>query len=686
MSQGKNSQSDRPVGHNDSDVTKDSSSPHTRDAVDPQSSVDPVHPEPLVEPASSANRPPSSAAPVSPSPSQGYATTPDEGAPEQATAPATTLVAKVDEQTHAESSVISGGAAAPATTNGTVANGPGTPTEKSFGRSVAPLVFWPSVAIVAIFAAFAIIAPDTAEALFNSLQKTVINSFSWYYVLIAAGFVVFALYVGFSKFGDIKLGKDDDEPEFSNLSWLSLLFAAGMGIGLVFYGLSEPLSHLANPKPGTTGTPEALASAAMRQTYLHWGVHAWAIYVVVGLALAYAIHRRGRPISVRWALEPLFGDRVKGRLGDVIDVTALVGTIFGVATSLGLGVMQISSGLDSIDLATPSTGLQVILIVVITCFVIYSVVSGVTKGMKILSNINLILAGAVLVFILVAGPSIFLLREFVQSIGSYLQNFVGMSFSVSAFQGEEGELWQASWTTFYWGWWMSWAPFVGVFIARISRGRTVRQFVTGVLLVPTLLTFLWFSVIGGTGIYMQLNGKADLIGPDGSVDIEGSLFAMLDHIPGGGVLTVGFLILIAVFFITSADSGSLVMAMIASGGQVEPKRWLRVSFAVLSSLLAIALLLGGGLNAIKTAAILIALPFSVVMLLMCWSTITAFGRETRAYERAQRAAFRDHIGEYYGLEVEHPRRKPLAPRIRLPHFRKPSGKVPTQGTQKVQKK
>ncbi len=543
--------------------------------------------------------------------------------------------------------------------------------------SVAKKVFWPAAVVVLVFVAFAVIVPDTAEAFFAAIQTSVINGFSWYYVLIAAGFVVFSLYVGFSKYGDIKLGKDDDEPEFSNLSWLSLLFAAGMGIGLVFYGLSEPLSHFASPRPGVVGTSEELAQYSLSQTYLHWGVHAWSIYVVVGLALAYAIHRRGRPISIRWALEPLLGARVRGRLGDVVDVIALVGTIFGVATSLGLGVLQISSGLEAIDLVQASSALNVILIVVITGFVLFSAVTGVDRGMKWLSNINLSLAAVLAMSILIMGPSLFLMREFVQSIGNYLQNFVGMSFTVSAFQGQFGEIWQGTWTTFYWGWWMSWAPFVGVFIARISKGRTVRQFVTGVLLVPTLVTFLWFSIVGGTGIYMQLNKTANFIGDDGSIDIEASLFTMLDHLPASSLLTVGFLILIAVFFITSADSGALVMAMIASGGQSEPKTWLRVAFACLSSALAIALLLAGGLNALKTAAILIALPFSFVMLAMCWSTIIAFSREQRTYAKAQRAAFRSHIGDYYGLEVEAPTERMVGPKLRWPIKLKPKTKSQT---------
>lgn len=498
------------------------------------------------------------------------------------------------------------------------------------------------------------IAPDTAEALFSGIQSTIVGYFNWYYVLLATALVIFCLWLGFGKFGDIKLGKDDDEPEFSLGSWFSLLFAAGMGIGLVFYGVSEPLSHFASPKPGTTGTPGELAQHALSQTFLHWGVHAWSIYVVIGLALAYAIHRRGRPVSIRWTLEPLLGKRVRGGLGNLIDVIALVGTIFGVATSLGLGVLQISAGLESAGLITSSMFIDLVIIAVITCFVLFSVLSGVGKGMKWLSNTNLILAGIFVVFLLVVGPTQFLLRNFVQSTGNYLQDFVGMAFNVSAFAGAEGEAWQSTWTTFYWGWWMSWAPFVGIFIARISKGRTVRQFVAGVILVPTLVTLLWFSVLGGTALYSELSGQGGLVGPDGTVDASGALFAMLAQVPAGGLLTIGAILMIVIFFVTSADSGALVMGMIASGGDVEPKNWIRIFFTLATSLLASALLLSGGLEALKTAAIIIALPFSFVLILICWATYRAFSRESRAYDKAKRLAFVDHIGDFYGLEVEDP--------------------------------
>ncbi|WP_353807516.1 BCCT family transporter [Agromyces sp. SYSU T00194] len=515
-------------------------------------------------------------------------------------------------------------------------------------------VFWPAAVVVLLFSGFALLLPDAAEAAFGAVQTSIVNAFNWYYVLIAAFFVAFALFVGFSRYGSIRLGADDDKPEFSLGAWFSLLFAAGMGIGLVFYGASEPLSHFVSPRPGVSGTPEQLAQQALSQTYLHWGVHAWAIYVVVGLGLAYAIHRRKRPISIRWTLEPLLGKRVRGAWGNVIDVVALAGTLFGVATSLGLGVLQISAGLDFIGLAEPTEVSQVVIILVITVFVLASVLSGVTRGMKWLSSINLMLAGLLVLYMLTFGQTEFLLREFVQSIGAYIQNFVGLSFNVSAFQGAAGESWQASWTSFYWGWWISWAPFVGIFIARISRGRTVREFVAGVILVPTLIGMLWFSVLGGSALYIELTDPGALIGPEGTVDVEATLFHLLDFFPGTAFLTVGVILLISIFFITSSDSGALVMGMIATGGQINPRKWVRTFFTLITALLAISLLLAGGLVALQTAAIIIALPFSVVMLMMCWSTIIAFSRERRAYELARRAQFVDHIGEYYGLEVEQP--------------------------------
>ncbi|CAM3237674.1 Glycine betaine transporter BetL [Arthrobacter ulcerisalmonis] len=529
---------------------------------------------------------------------------------------------------------------------------PGHAPPGNGGSKLAPWVFWPAAAVILIFVLFATIFPSTATDAFGAIQTNVIKWFGWYYVAAIALFVAFALWIGLSRYGDIKLGKDEDEPEFSVMSWFALLFAAGMGIGLVFFGVAEPLNHFASPRPGVEGSPFALAQQALTQTYLHWGLHAWAIYVVVGVSIAYAVHRKGRPISIRWTLEPLLGKkRVTGGWGNLIDVVALVGTLFGVATSLGLGVLQISAGLDHANIVQATTMTQIGLILCIITLTIVSVVSGVGKGMKWLSNINLMLAAGLLLVVLFTGPTLFLLREFVQSIGNYLQNVVGLTFNTLAFSGAEGEAWQAAWTTFYWGWWISWAPFVGIFIARISKGRTVRQFVAGVLLVPTMVGFLWFAVLGGAAIHRELFGSGGLV-VDGAVDTEGALFSLLGDLPGGAVLTIGAIILIAIFFITSADSGALVMGMISTGGDVEPKNWLRIFWALAAAAAAIALLLADGLQAIQTAAILTAVPFSVVIILMCVATAKAFHLEHAALLRGQRKVARDQLTAHVTEHVQ----------------------------------
>jgi choline/glycine/proline betaine transport protein len=517
---------------------------------------------------------------------------------------------------------------------------------------VAPGVFYPAAAIIIVACVIAIAFPDqTGEAL-STVQTEIVAAFGWYYVLIVAGFVGFAIWMGVSRFGDITLGKDEDEPEFSLWAWFAMLFAAGMGIGLVFWGAAEPLTFFDSPKPGVEGSGSQLAQSAMSQTFLHWGLHAWAIYVVVGLALAYAIHRKGRSVSLRWILEPLLGDRVRGRLGDAIDVVAIVGTLFGVATSLGLGVQQISAGLVHLGVVDEAGNtLLVVLIVVITAVAIASVVSGVGKGIKWLSNANLVLAAVFLLAVLALGPTLFLLREWVQSIGVYFRDVLPMTFSTSAFTGDEGQAWQASWTTFYWGWWISWAPFVGVFIARISRGRTIREFVAGVLLVPTLVTFLWFSVLGGSAIHRELFGAGGLVDPVDGIVSENVLFDLLGDLPIGGVLSVAAVVLVALFFVTSSDSGSLVVDMLASGGDLDPPRWSRVMWAVLEGLVAIALLLAGGLAALQTGAIITALPFSVIMVASCFATYKALRAEHRVLLRAERRQRREELSRYLQTDM-----------------------------------
>lgn len=500
--------------------------------------------------------------------------------------------------------------------------------------TVATRVFVPAAAVILAVVAITLLFPQQFSDFITEGNQVVIDSIGWYYVLIVTGFVFFALWLAFSRLGDVTLGKDGEEPQYGLGSWFAMLFAAGMGIGLVFYGAAEPLIHFAGPPPGVEGSDQAVAQAAMNRTFLHWGVHAWAIYVVVGLAVAYAVHRRGRPVSIRWALEPLIGRRLaQSWLGDLIDIAAIVGTVFGVATSLGLGVSQIGSGLEFLGWVSVSETLLVVLIVAITAAATTSVVTGLDKGIKYLSNTNMVLAVVLVLAVLVLGPTLFLAREFVQNLGSYLQNFLGLSFTTLPFYGEDGTTWLGGWTTYYWGWWISWSPFVGIFIARISRGRTVREFVIGVLLVPTLVTFLWFSVLGGSALYREMFGGGGLVGADGQVDQTAALFQLLDGFPGGTVLAGLAVILVIIFFVTSSDSASFVVDMISHGGDPNPPVWSRVFWALLEGAIA-AVVLGMvgaelGLTALQIMAILVAVPFSVVMILMAVALAIGLRREHR---------------------------------------------------------
>ena len=494
-------------------------------------------------------------------------------------------------------------------------------------------------------------------------MDTVVGDLGWFFVLTVTGMVFFALWLGFSPMGNIVLGDPDEDPDYSMTSWFAMLFAAGMGIGLVFWGVAEPLNHFAAPPPGTGESEAARAREAMDSTFLHWGLHAWAIYVVVGLAVAYAVHRKKRPVSIRWALEPLFGDRVKGWVGDVIDVLAVVGTLFGVATSLGFGVSQVGAGLGHLGVAdvdadsgSVSTMLLVLLIVGITALATISVVSGLDKGIQLLSNVNMVIAGLLMVTVLVLGPTFFLLSDFVQQLGSYIQNFFRLSFRTFAFSGEDGRSWLSGWTTFYWGWWISWSPFVGVFIARISRGRTVREFIFGVLLAPTLVGLLWFSIFGGSGIYREMFGEGGLIAEDGTVSTDLALFQVLDGLPVSTLLSIVAIVLVVVFFVTSSDSGSFVVDMLASGGDANPPVWSRVLWAVLEGSIAAALIIvggagGSGLSALQTMAILVAVPFVVVMICMAVATGKALLEEQEMIVHGRRRRFKKSIVDEVRSEV-----------------------------------
>lgn len=523
------------------------------------------------------------------------------------------------------------------------------------GRTIpAPRVFFPAAGLLVLFVAGTAIWPETVGDWIGTANSNVVQELGWYYIAIVAGFVFFSLWIAMSHMGNVVLAKDgDEEPDFSLGAWFAMLFAAGMGIGLVFWGVAEPLNHYASPPPGLAAdTPSQAANSAMNVTFLHWGLHAWAIYVVVGLAVAYSVHRRGNPISLRWALEPILGQRVRGFWGDVIDVVAVLGTLFGVATSLGLGVSQIGAGLGYLDVIDePETWFLVMLIIVITAIAMTSVITGIDKGIKWLSSINMVAAVALVAFVLIAGPTVFILSDLVANIGHYIQNFFRLSFNAMPFESE-GKAWLGGWTTFYWGWWISWAPFVGVFIARISKGRTVREFIVGVLLVPTLVTFLWFSALGGTALYEEVFEGGGLIGEAG-VDTNTALFQMLDLLPLAAITSGLAVLLIVIFFVTSSDSGSLVVDMLSSGGNPNPPVWSRAFWSAMEGAIAAVLLIAGTqgssdidpLAALQTMAILLAFPFSFVMIGMCFSTAKVLLREERTRQRRQRRLLAQEVAE-----------------------------------------
>lgn len=485
-----------------------------------------------------------------------------------------------------------------------------------------PPVFFVSAGLILAFALFGAIAPDLANRIFAAVQALIVADFGWFYIAAVAGFLGFVLFLMFSRYGDVKLGPDDSEPDYSYLSWFAMLFSAGMGIGLIFFGVAEPIQHYAVPPVGE-GRTIASAREAMVLTFFHWGLHAWAIYIVVGLALAYFSFRRGLPLTIRSALYPLIGERIYGPIGHAVDIFAVLGTMFGVATSLGLGVLQVNAGFSYLFGVPSNTPVQLLLIAAITGMATLSVVMGLDKGVKRLSELNIILAGLLLAFVLLAGSTVFLLQAFVQNVGAYLGSVVPRTFRMYAY---EPNPWLGNWTLFYWGWWIAWSPFVGMFIARISRGRTIRQFVGGVLLVPTLFTFLWMTVFGNTAIALDLNniaGIADTV----ANNLPVALFETLEQLPFSTIVSGIATLLIITFFVTSADSGALVIDMITSGAAQYPPVWQRVFWAVSAGGVAAVLLVAGGLQALQTAAIASALPFAVVMVLICFGLLRALQTE-----------------------------------------------------------
>ena len=480
-----------------------------------------------------------------------------------------------------------------------------------------PLVIGATLFFVVLLVAMILIAPEQTQTLLNAAKSGIFANFSWFYVLAFSVFLGFLVILSVSSLGNIKLGNDEEEPEFGFLSWLAMLFAAGMGVGLMFFGVAEPLTHYLSDI--TTGSAEHKQQEALLHTLFHWGIHAWAVYGTIALALAYFGFRYKLPLALRSCFYPLLKERINGKLGDLIDIMALLATLFGIITTLGFGASQLGAGLHQLGwISENSFSLQIVVIAVVMSLAIFSAISGVGKGVKILSELNLTLAFCLLIFVLVAGPTLYLLSAFSDNIGTYLSNLVQLSFKTYVYE-QEHTGWFSGWTILYWAWWCSWAPFVGLFIARISKGRTIREFIFGVLVVPSLFGVLWFTVFGNTAIWLNDGEAAGTLGQMISSP-ETLLFKFLDYLPLSGVTGLVSLVVISLFFITSADSGIYVLNNIASRDKsLTAPRWQAVMWGVLMSVVAIVLMQSGGLANLQAMTLLVALPFAMLMLLMCFS-------------------------------------------------------------------
>ncbi len=490
---------------------------------------------------------------------------------------------------------------------------------KSSQSTLNPPVFFGSAVLIIALVLYSTLARDQAQALFGQIQGWILQNASWFYVLSVALILITVVFLAVSRFGDIKLGPDHSQPDYTHGTWFAMLFAAGMGIGLMFFGVAEPLMHYANPPVGDPNTVAA-AKEAMKLTFFHWGLHAWSIYAIVALILAYFCFRHDLPLTLRSALYPLIGERIYGPIGHAVDIFAILGTVFGIATSLGYGVLQINGGLNHLFGLPVSVPVQLGLIALTCGLATLSAASGLNKGIRVLSELNLALAVILMLVVLVLGPTVFLLQTFVQNTGGYLSDIVSKTFNLYAYEPTD---WIGGWTILYWGWWLSWSPFVGLFFARISRGRTIREFVCGVLFVPAGFTLLWMTVFGDTAIHMVLHqGLTDLVDTVRQ-DSSMALFAFFEHFPFAYFLSLVAVAMVVVFFVTSADSGALVLDMLASGGRDETPVWQRLFWSILVGVVAMALLLADGLKALQAATIASALPFAVVLLAATWGLLKA---------------------------------------------------------------
>lgn len=496
-----------------------------------------------------------------------------------------------------------------------------------------------SAGVIAALVAWGVVAPAHLGAVFDTALAAITRNFGWFYLWIVFGLVLMALVLAVTRYGDLKLGAEDEEPEFSVGAWFAMLFAAGMGIGLVFWGVAEPVSHYGAPPPGIApNTPEA-ANAAMRYSFFHWGVHPWAVYSVVALAIAFFQFRRGASGLVSSAVQSLPW-RAIAALGPLANILAVIATAFGVAASLGMGALQINSGLNAFAGLPVSPASQVGIIVVTTVLFLASAVTGVTRGIKWLSTFNLGLAGILALAVLLFGPTVAIVDTFTTTLGSYLSDFVRMSLRMTPFRDDT---WVGGWTVFYWAWWVSWSPFVGLFIARVSRGRTIREFILGTVAVPTLAAFLWFSVFGGTALNLEIMHGVP-IAEAVKADVSTALFALFAALPLSQLMSAAATVLVLVFFVTSGDSATLVLAMMSAKGQADPPARMKIGWGVLVAGIAITLLLAGGIKAVQTATIVFALPFTLVIILMAvalWRGVKEDWTEQDRRERALRRRLRE---------------------------------------------
>lgn len=515
---------------------------------------------------------------------------------------------------------------------------------KGWGVDIHPQVTIPATIILLLFIILLSIFSQEANVVFDYILDAVTNYTGWFMILATAIFIGAGLFFAFSRYGKIVIGGNDAKPEFSRWGWFAMLLSAGMGIGLVFWSVAEPISHLGEPSPMFNVDPNSAGAVktALTSSFFHWGIHPWAIYAIVGLGLAFFSYNKGLPLTIRSLFYPLIGNKIYGWWGNIIDILSVLATMTGLATSLGLGVSQVNAGLNHLFGISISPGIQIVLIIVITAFATTSVVLGLDKGVQKLSEINMVLAAIFALFILLVGPTVFILSGFTQNLGYYAANFIEMSFWTETFTSTN---WQGSWTLFYWAWWISWSPFVGMFIARISKGRSVKEFIIGVVLVPTIISAIFMSILGGTALYQQINGINDLASVV-NVDESLALFSLSDSLPLSSILSVVGIILVTVFFITSSDSGSLVIDHLTSGGKLDTPLAQRIFWAIIEGAVAAVLLIGGGLTALQTASIITGLPFTFVLLAMVYSLYLGLRQEfliERAVREKLRKVRNDHI-------------------------------------------